>query len=268
MNAAKAIAALTAVMALVPAGAWAAPRVMSLDSCADQYVLALAPREAIVGLSHRAVAPDSYLRDQAAGLPLRRATFESLVSARPQVVVRLWGGDARLTKALQAKGVPTVTLDDASDFDGVRSNVRKVAAALDRRPHGEALIATMDARLKAAAGAGRGREALYLTPGGFTAGANTLIDATLRAAGYANATKAPYFAAVPLEQMVMTPPAAVVLGFFDRARAGADRWGPGRHAALRHVVRNRTVASLPAAVVGCPAWFAADGSAALAKAAQ
>ena len=95
MNAAKAIAALTAVMALVPAGAWAAPRVMSLDSCADQYVLALAPREAIVGLSHRAVAPDSYLRDQAAGLPLRRATFESLVSARPQVVVRLWGGDAR-----------------------------------------------------------------------------------------------------------------------------------------------------------------------------
>lgn len=268
MNAAKAIAALAAVMALVPAGAWAAPRVMSLDSCADQYVLALAPREAIVGLSHRAVAPDSYLRDQAAGLPLRRATFESLVSARPQVVVRLWGGDARLTKALQAKGVPTVTLDDASDFDGVRSNVRKVAAALDRRPQGEALIATMDARLKAAAGAGRGREALYLTPGGFTAGANTLIDATLRAAGYANATKAPYFAAVSLERMVMTPPAAVVLGMFDRARAGADRWGPGRHAALRRAVKTRAVAELPAAVVGCPGWFAADGALMLAKAAR
>lgn len=58
MNAAKAFCALAAAMVLVPAGAWAAPRVMSLDSCADQYVLALAPREAIVGLSHRAVAPD------------------------------------------------------------------------------------------------------------------------------------------------------------------------------------------------------------------
>ncbi|AAK23174.1 ABC transporter substrate-binding protein [Caulobacter vibrioides] len=268
MNAAKAFCALAAAMVLVPAGAWAAPRVMSLDSCADQYVLALAPREAIVGLSHRAVAPDSYLRDKAAGLPLRRATFESLVSARPALVVRQWGGDARLTKALQAKGVATVTLDDATDFDGVRANVRKVAVALDRRPQGEALIAGMDARLKAAAGAGRGRETLYLTPSGYTAGANTLIDAMLRAAGYANATKAAYFAPVSLEQMVMTPPAAVVLGMFDRARAGADRWGPGRHAALRRAVETRAVAELPAAMVGCSAWFAADAALVLARAAR
>jgi iron complex transport system substrate-binding protein len=268
MTAAKALRALAAAMSLVPAGAWASPRVMSLDSCADQYVLALAPREAIVGLSHRAVAPDSYLRDKAAGLPLRRATFESLVSARPQLVVRLWGGDARLTTALQAKGVTTVTLDDATDFDGVRSNVRKVASALDRRPQGEALIADMDARLRSAAGAGKGREALYLTPGGYTAGPRTLIDAILRAAGYANAARAAYFAPVSLEAIVMKPPGAVVLGMFDRAEAGADRWGPGRHAALRRVVQSRAAATLPAAVVGCPAWFAADGTLALARAAR
>ena len=100
------------------------------------------------------------------------------------------------------------------------------------------------------------------------AGANTLIDAMLQAAGYANATKAPYFAPVSLEQMVMTPPAAVVLGMFDRARAGADRWGPGRHAALRRAVETRAVAELPAALVGCPGWFAAEGAVALAKAAR
>ncbi|PZQ37575.1 MAG: iron ABC transporter substrate-binding protein, partial [Phenylobacterium zucineum] len=67
---------------------------------------------------------------------------------------------------------------------------------------------------------------------------------------------------------VMTPPAAVVLGLFDMARAGSDRWGPGRHAALQGAIRTRTVASLPAAVVGCGAWFAADGSLALAEAAR
>lgn len=267
MNAAKALCALAACVALAPNAALSAPRVIALDSCADQYVLALAPRESIVGLSYRAVAADSYMRSKAAGLPLRRATFESLVSARPQLVVRLWGGDARLTKALKAKGVATVTLDDASDFDGVRANVRRVAAALDRRSQGEALIVSMDSRLRRAAGAGKGREALYLTPGGYTAGANTLIDAMFRAAGYANATKAPYFAPVSLEQMVMKPPTALVLGMFDRARAGADRWGPGRHAALRRAVDQRAIAELPAAVVGCPGWFAADGALALAKAA-
>ena len=267
MNAAKALCAILAACALAPPAA-AGPRVMSLDSCADQYVLALAPRETIVGLSHRAVSRDSYMRREAAGLPLRRATFESLVSARPDVVVRLWGGDARLSRALAGKGVTAVTLDDAADFEALRVNVRKVAAALDRRPEGEALIARMDAQLARAAGAGKGRRALYLTPGGYTAGSNTLIDATLKAAGYGNAVSAPYFAPVSLEQLVMKPPAALVLGLFDMARAGADRWGPGRHAALRRLIQTRTVASLPTEVVGCPGWFAADGVAMLAEAAR
>lgn len=268
MRAAKALSVVLAVVSLAPVSAMAAPRVMSLDSCADQYVLALAPRETIVGLSHRAISRDSYLRDQAAGLPLRRATFESLTAAKPDVVVRLWGGDARLSKALDRKGVATVALDDAADFDGVRGNIRKVAVALDRRPQGEALIARMDAKLAKAAGAGRGRPALYLTPGGYTAGSGTLIDAMLKGAGYANASKVPYFSPVSLESMVMTPPKAVVLGLFDLVRAGSDRWGPGRHAALQKTVKTRTVASLPASVVGCAGWFAADGSEALAKAAR
>lgn len=267
MSAAKVLRALLAAMALAPGVAVAAPRVMSLDSCADQYVLALAPRETIVGLSHRAIARDSYMRERAAGLPLRRATFESLVAARPDVVVRLWGGDARLSKALEKKAVTTVALDDAADFDGVRANVRKVAAALERGAEGEAIIARMDAQLARAAGAGKGRPALYLTPGGYTAGSGTLIDAMLKGAGYSNANTAPYFAPVSLERLVMAPPAAVVLGLFDTLRAGADRWGPGRHAALRKAVEARTVASLPAAVVGCPGWFAADGAEMLAKAA-
>lgn len=268
MSAAKALRAVLAAMAFAPGAALAGPRVMSLDSCADQYVLALAPRETIVGLSYRAIARDSYMRERAAGLPLRRATFESLVAAKPDVVVRLWGGDARLSRALEKKAVTTVALDDAADFDGVRANVRKVAAALDRRSRGEAIIARMDAQLAQAAGAGKGRAALYLTPGGYTAGSGTLIDAMLKGAGYSNANTAPYFAPVSLERLVMAPPAAVVLGLFDTLRAGADRWGPGRHAALRKAVETRTVASLPASVVGCPGWFAADGAEMLAKAAQ
>jgi iron complex transport system substrate-binding protein len=268
MSAAKALCALVAALALAPGFALAAPRVMSLDSCADQYVLALAPRDSIVGVSHRAVSRDSYMRDAAVGLPLRRATFESLVAARPDVVVRLWGGDARLAKALEKKGVTAVTLDDAADFEGVRANVRKVAVALDRRAEGEAIIKRMDAQLARASGAGKGRPALYLTPGGFTAGSGTLIDALLKAAGYANASKTPYFGPVSLEGLVMTPPTAVVLGLFDMARAGADRWGPGRHAALQRVVATRTAASLPASVVGCPGWFAADGALMLAEASR
>lgn len=245
-----------------------AQRVMSLDSCADQYVLALAPRAAIVGVSPRADAPDSFLRDKVSGLPKRRTTLEAVLGARPDVVIRQWGGDARLTAALNRRGVRTVSLGDAMDFDGVRTNVRQVALVLNRQAEGKALLARMDADLARAAGAGKGRGAFYLTPGGYTAGPNTMIDAMLRAAGFANASAQPYFAPAPLEQMVMNPPKAVVLGFFDLTRAGADRWGPGRHAALRKTTRGRVIVSLPGSMLGCSAWFAADGARVLAEAAR
>ncbi|MEJ2814348.1 MULTISPECIES: ABC transporter substrate-binding protein [unclassified Caulobacter] len=245
-----------------------ARRVMSLDSCADQYVLALAPREAIVGVSPRADAPDSFLRAKAIGLPQRRTTIEAVLGARPDVVVRQWGGAARLTAAVARRGVRTISLGDATDFDGVRANVRQVAQALGRRAEGEALLARMDADLSRAEGAGRGRAAFYLTPGGYTAGPNTMIDAMLRAAGFTNASTQPYFSPAPLESLVLNPPKAVVLGFFDLTRAGADRWGPGRHAALRKTTRGRVVASLPGAMLGCSAWFAADGARTLAEAAR
>jgi len=243
-------------------------RVMSLDSCADQYVLALAARETVVGVSPRADAPDSFLRAKAVGLPQRRTTLEAVLGARPDVVVRQWGGDARLTAAIARRGVRAVSLGDATDFDGVRTNVRQVAQALDRQAEGEALLARMDANLARASGAGRGRSAFYLTPGGYTAGPNTMIDAMLRAAGFANASTQAYFSPAPLERLVLNPPKAVVLGFFDLTRAGSDRWGPGRHAALRKATRGRVIASLPGGMLGCSAWFAADGARLLAEAAR
>ena len=261
------LAGLVAGLAAV-AGPAAAQRVMSLDSCADQYVLALAPRATIVGVSPRAEAPDSFLRARAAGLSKRRTTLEAVLGARPDVVIRQWGGDARLTAAMSRRGVRTVSLGDATDFDGVRVNVRQVAQALNRQAAGETLLARMDADLARAAGAGKGRSAFYLTPGGYTAGPDTMIDAMLRGAGFTNVSTQPYFSPAPLEQMVLNPPKAVVLGFFDLTRAGADRWGPGRHAALRKATKGRVIASLPGAMLGCSAWFAADGARALAEAAR
>lgn len=265
---------LTAVLAVLafatPAAAHAAAAktltVMSLDSCADQYVLALSPREAIVGLSARADDPDSYMRAFAGGLPVRRATTEAVLAVRPDIVVRYWGGDARLEATLQRRGVTVVRIDEASDFDGVRADVRKVAAALGARARGEALVAGMDAKLAKAKGAWKGEPALYFTPSGFTTGPGSLVDAMLRAAGMTNVATGSTWKPIPLERLVMHPPKAFVLGFFDVFAVAMQRWGPGRHAALKARLPGRTVASLPSAILGCPAWFAADGPEALARA--
>ena len=249
-------------------GAAAAPRVMSLDQCSDQYVLALSPREAIVGLSPRASARDSYLRDRAAGLPVRRASAEALLAARPDVVVRYWGGDERLARVLERRGVRVVRIEEATDFSGVRDNVRRVAAALDEREAGERMVAKMDADLAASRGAWGGRSALYLTPSGFTAGEGTLIKAVLEAAGLRNASMRPGYQPVSLEALVMNPPGALVLGFFDAFATAMVRWGPGRHRVLQPLIRKKAIGSLSASIAGCPGWFAAQGARQLAQAAS
>ena len=240
---------------------------MSLDQCADQYVLALSPREAIVGLSYRADDTDSYLRAKAQGLPKRRATLEAALAARPQAVVRYWGGDPRLLAALEKRGVAVVGIGEAADLDGVRDNIRQVAAALGQPARGEALIAAMSAKEAAAKGAWRGSAALYMTPGGATAGAGTLVDAILRAAGLDNLEAGQGFRMLSLETLALHPPKALVLGFYDGAALARAAWNPGQHALVRRHARSAVLAELPGAMIGCPAWFAADAAGLLADSA-
>lgn len=263
---ASALTAALAVLAFAGSAA-AAPTVMSLDSCADQFVLALTPKASIVGLSARADDRDSYLRARAVGVPVRRATTEAVLSIRPDVVVRYWGGDARLEAALVRRGVKVVKIEEATDFNAVRVNIRAVSAALGRSAEGEALVARMDARLDRARGAWKGAPALYFTPSGFTTGPGSLVDAMLRAAGMTNLATGSTWKPIPLERLVMHPPQAFVLGFFDSFAVAMQRWGPGRHSALKARLPGRTVASLPSSVLGCPAWFAAEGPEMLARAA-
>jgi len=261
-----AILALVGLALSLGGEARAGPRVYSLDQCADQYVLALSPRADIVGLSERARNGDSYLRGEVGDLPLHRATTESTLAARPDVVVREWGGDERLADALSRRGIRVVQIDEAADFAGVRADVRKVAAALGAAPAGEALIRHMDTQLVAAAGAQKGRGVLYITPGGDTAGPGTLVGAMLTAAAFTNLAASPGYSSISLERLVAHPPSAMVLGFFTDLAAGTQHWtlaGNGRFQAL---VRRRAVASLPGSIIGCPAWFAGDAVEALAKA--
>lgn len=244
---------------MLPVAVQAAPRVLSLDQCADQYVMALSPRSAIVGLSTRADDPDSRLRAYADGLPQRRVDLETALAARPDVAIRYWGGEPRLLRALRERGVKVVTIGEAADFGDIRASVRAVSAALGRQAAGEALVAGMDAKLARAAGAWRGKSALYLTPGGVTAGPGTLVDAILRAAGLANAERRPGYQVVSLEQLALEPPRTVVLGFFDyTAQAAGDSWGMGRHRILRRLADEAAIASLPGSHLGCPDWSAGD----------
>lgn len=237
-------------------------RVMSLDQCADQYVLALAP-DAELALTHRALSSDAWLRREARGRRILRPTFEAAMGFKPDVVVRYWGGDQRLLASLASQGVQVLAIDDATTMNGVEANVLRVADGLNQPERGRALVRDMRRKLAVAdRPSSADRSALYLTPGGFTAGAGTLVDAIMRAAGFLNVA-GPGFAPVSVERIVLSQPSRFVLGFYDQVRA--DWRGPGRHPVVRRVARGRIAARLPAAALTCPAWFAADAALTLAE---
>ena len=245
---------------VISTSAEAAPlRVMSLDQCGDQYVLALSP-DATLALSPRADDPDSWMKAQAAGRRRIRPTLEAAIAFRPDVVVRYWGGEPRLLAALERRGITVLTIDDATTMQGVHDNITRVADGLGQRQRGAPLSASMQGRLAKASPrtSDSNSSALYLTPGGFTAGTGTLIDAVLKAAGFSNLATSPGFAPVSVERVALSPPRRFVLGFFDLFRS--DWRGPGRHPVMQRASDGRVAAKLPAAVRTCPAWFAADAA--------
>ena len=261
----RALFAVSVVLASA-SGAGAAPRIVSLDQCADQYVLALSPREEIVSLSPRASAFDSYMRAAAKGLPELRPSAEAVLAERPTVVVRSWGGGMGVSALLKRRGVQVAQIAEADDFPTIRANIQLVSAALGQPRKGEALVAGLDDDLAVAKGAWGDRRGLYLTSGGFTAGRGTLIDAMMRAAGMRNAAARAGFGDVRLERLVLNPPKMLVLGFFEPQ--GGSRWAPGRNGAVQRLIAGRRTIRLPAALLGCPSWFSAKAARLLAEAAR
>lgn len=227
-------------------------RVMSLDQCADQYALALAADQDL-RLSKRADDPDSYQGQVAVAHARVRGSLEQAILFRPDVVLRTWGGDARLIHRLEAQGAEVVTLPEVQDFAGARTNLTLAGQALGQPGRAAQLAIHMDRQLQKK-GEPRG-PALYVTAGGFTSGPETFINAILTNAGFANAEQRPGFRPISIERLVMDQPRRLILGFFDLLQR--DQRGAGRHPALQRKLTQPAIA-VPATLLSCPAWFAAD----------
>lgn len=254
------IAAALGAAGLAPAAAL--PRAASLDFCADQYLLALADRSQIVAVSPGADEDDSYMRRSARGLRVARPTTEEIAAAKPEVVLRFWGGAPGMTQALRRFGVDVITLDYPSDFDVVRKDIRVAAAALDREEAGERLIAELDGRLHRLAQRPRSDiAALYVTPGGVTAGAGTMIHAIIEAAGLRNtAADRSGWPPLPMESVALEPPQFIVAGFFDATTEYVNHWSASRHPVFAQMFEDNPIVRLRAELISCPAWFAVEAA--------
>lgn len=257
-----------AAMALACAtAAHAAPhRIVSLDYCADQFVLALADRDQIAALSRGSLRDDSYFRDRARGVPQTRAALEEVLALRPDLVVRNWGGPWDASQVYGRFRVPVLQVGDTPDFTSARADLIDAATALGHRERGVGLARDLDLRLARLASQHRSAPVMYLSAGGAVAGRGTMMDAVIAAAGGHNIRTETGWQVLPLERLVSAPPALVALGFFDSGRDRVNAWSPSRHPAVRRALLDARTVSLPADAISCEAWFAINAAEAIAAA--
>jgi cation diffusion facilitator family transporter len=198
---------LAAFLALVKP-AKAAERVVSLNLCADQMLVLLAP-EKIVALSVLARDPAlSFVAKQARNLPIVRASAEAVLRLRPDLVVAGRYGAQTALALLERQGVRILRTDPPQDFDTIRAWTRALAAELEHPERGEALIGAMDATLAAIPAPTGRRGAIAMQPRGYTAGPGSTMDAAMRAAGLTNLSDG---RRIGLEALLRHPPDMLIV---------------------------------------------------------
>lgn len=242
-----------------------AMRIVSLDYCADQYLLKLVDRTRISAVSPDADRDFSYMRAAASGVPSVRPRAEDVLVLKPDLVIRSYGGGADAAAMFGRAGVPVLQIGYAGDLKAVRQMLVDTATGLGERAKGEALAAEMDRRLAALpAPSSRRPTALYVTPGGVTSGRGGLVDEMMVRAGYDNFEGEPGWRTLPLERLAREGPDLIASASFWNAPP--DRWSAARHPIVARHMRDTPVVPIEGAWTACGGWFLVDAIEALAKA--
>ncbi|MCF6216160.1 MAG: ABC transporter substrate-binding protein [Emcibacter sp.] len=240
------------------------PKIISLDYCADQYVLAVAEQGQIMALSMAADSAHSFFRGRAAGLPKFYSTVDELLYLKPDVVVQSWQAHAKMPELMQRRGIRLFETYFGSDPDVVIRNIRRAGQNFAQEKHAEALINTYKKRLAALRALPKlDLRAAYVTPSGYTAGSDTIMDDVIQLAGfqsYAAARKITGWQTLPMEDLLIDPPDIFIASFFDTNLKTQSVWSKARHGILARMLRDMPAIFLPGRYVSCNGLFMVDAA--------
>lgn len=236
-------------------------RIVSLNLCADQLLVALADKHQIAGLTRNADDPQmSAVAAQIGNLPILGNAAEEILDIHPDLLIGMPTRRSAALGALHHQNFPTLDLKTARNLDDITASITATAAAIGHPERGAAMIADMQHQLARIGAVGQGRVAAYYQRRGFMTGTGTLIDDLMTRSHLVNlAAKLgkPSLAQVSLEEMVAAQPDFIIM---ESATASISDQGSEmlHHPALANIPR----LYLPQAwtVCGSPAYVQAAQS--------
>jgi iron complex transport system substrate-binding protein len=228
-------------------------RIVSLNACADEYLIALADKDQIAALTQFARDPNlSFYAAKARDYPYSQGQAEAVLALRPDLVIASPYRRADALGLLKGK-VRFFDLKPAESFSDVVKETRAVAAAVGHPERGEALIASMQARVDAAGRRPLGGVAAHYERNGFITGPGSLMDDLMTRAGLVNLARRLHHGSigrVSLEQIVYQHPDFLVLT--DSPTVGQDEGSLSLdHPALARAVPLSRRLHLPSALTVC-----------------
>ncbi|MEO3434962.1 ABC transporter substrate-binding protein [Inquilinus sp. CAU 1745] len=255
--------AILALCLLSPAAYADGPeRVVSVNLCADQLLVILGDPQQVVSVSFLARDRElSYVADRVEGVPINHGGAEEVLEMEPDLVLAGTYGARGAVRLLEAYGTPVLKLGLTENFADIRTQVTAVAEALGKPASGAAENAAMRADLAAAEATLPPPEerprAVIFQADGFTAGAGTLTDAVLSAAGFRNVAAEigmVGYGYMPLETLLYQAPDLVIA---ERDSAAGDVDAPSLatalldHPALREFMKDMPVVEIPSGSMAC-----------------
>jgi len=223
------LAVLLCLGLVLQAASAAASRVVSLNLCADQFLVLLAEPGDLVSVTHLAANPaQSFVADRVEGLTINHGRAEEVLALEPDLVVAGVHAARPAVAMLQRIGIEVLDLLIPTSFAAIREQTELLGQRLGVEARAHALLSDMDTRLaRAAQRQPTRRRALVLGANGFTNGRGTLVDEVLRAAGLRNVAvddlSIDGFGRVGLEQILRSDPDLIVLNQSDNASPSLAR---------------------------------------------
>lgn len=213
-------------------------RIVSINLCTDQIVLALDPGKRLVAVSNLARDPDlSVMWERALDVQQVPASLEPIVALKPDIVLAGTFGHARLVAQLGALGIEVMRVPEAAQLRDIAATYLHVGERLGLDDKAGELAAAVASTLSTPNN-GTDRSALMLSPGLLVHTRQMLGGAVLHHAGFANASAGDVY--ISLERIVASPPD--VLFVAEREGAAPSRSGQlFRHPAMRRATFVRRI---------------------------
>ncbi len=171
----------------IPSAGASLPRVMSLNLCADAYLMGFADKNQIVALTH--LSRDAALSahtEAAQKFPVSDGQIEAIIELQPDIIIVSSWSDPMRNALIERLGFRLLMLDAAQNYTAARQEILTLGKAIGRAEQAETYLANLDAAMAAHRPVANHPTVLPLQRRNLTVGDGHILDEIIGFAGGQN----------------------------------------------------------------------------------